>query len=264
MRIPVILAALMPVVTLAGEVHSGHASAQLLVASSTFQPAKPVQAAIRLKVDPGWHTYWTNPGEGGMKLGAEWKLPEGWSAGPLNWPVPIRFKTGELPGFGYVGEVVIPVILTPPAAAREPVSISVRLDWLTCDDKACVPGDAAPSLELKQGEPAVTADAPLIEAALARAPRVVEGLKLEVSEEGKSLFLKLICPDGLDASRLSAFPASPRVVDPGAIIGFRQSAAGWTSTVPRSEYLDGPPKTLELVLSGDGLPHPAVVIWTGK
>ena len=91
MRIPLIVATLIPMVSPAGEIHSGHASAELLVSSSTFQPAKPLQAAIRLKVDPGWHTYWINPGEGGMKLGAEWKLPEGWSAGPLNWPVPIRW-----------------------------------------------------------------------------------------------------------------------------------------------------------------------------
>lgn len=245
-------------------IHSGHASAELIVASSTYQAGKPVEAAIRITVDPGWHTYWTNPGEGGMKLGAEWVLPEAWTAGPLGWPVPIRFKTGDLPGFGYVGEVLIPVTLTPPATATKPAGISVKLDWLTCNDKACIPGDAAPACELKPGAVAATPSAPSIEKARASLPRPVEGLQLEVTEQGKSLVLTLSAPDGIDPSRAACFPETPQIVDPAAAISFAKSGGKWTATVPKSEYLEGPAKTLVLVLSGGGLPHPALVSWGNK
>jgi len=245
-------------------IRSGHASAELLADSSTFESSKPVNAAIRLSVDPGWHTYWTNPGEGGMKLGAEWVLPEGWSAGPLGWPVPIRFKTGELPGFGYVGEVIIPVTLTPPPGEAKAARIAVKLDWLTCDESACVSGDAAPGLELSPGPPAATPSAPLIQKARSQVPAPVEGLVLTVAEEGKSLVLTLTAPAGLDPASMAAFPATPQVVDPAATIQFQKSGASWTASVSRSEYLEGSPKSLELVLSGGGLPHPATVVWSKK
>jgi len=199
-----------------------------------------------------------------MKLGAEWVLPEGWSAGPLGWPVPIRFKTGDLPGFGYVGEVVIPVTLTPPASATKAATLAVKLDWLTCDDKACISGDAAPSVELKPGPVDATPSAPIIEKSQALVPRPLDGLKLEVSDQGKSLLLKLTAPAGIDPSSLSSFPATAQIVDASAAVVFAKSDGNWTALVPKSEYLEGPPKALELVLSGGGLTHPAIVSWSKK
>lgn len=245
-------------------IHSGHASAELIAQSATFEASKPVSAAIRLTVDPGWHTYWTNPGEGGMKLGAEWVLPEGWSAGPLGWPVPIRFRTGDLPGFGYVGEVIIPVTLTPPPGDAKAAKIAVKLDWLTCDDSACVSGDAAPTLELSPGAAAATPSAPVIQKAISQMPTPLEGLTLTVTEEGKSLVLNLTVPDGVDPAKVATFPATPQVIDPAATIQFEKSGAAWTTRVNRSEYLEGAPKSLELVLSGGGLSHPAMVVWSKK
>lgn len=262
---------LLPLALLAGvlplssaPIHSGHASAELIASSSTFEASKPIDAAIRLTVDPGWHTYWINPGEGGMKLGAEWVLPEGWSAGPLGWPVPIRFKTGDLPGFGYVGEVIIPVTITPPPGAAKAARIAVKLDWLTCDDSACVSGDAAPTLELSPAAPAASPTAPIIQKAKSQVPTPVEGLALTVAEEGKSLVLSLTAPDGVDPSKLATFPATPQVIDPAATIQFEKSGDSWTTRVDRSEYLEGAPKSLELVLTGGGLPHPASVAWSKK
>ncbi|OYV06043.1 MAG: hypothetical protein CFE26_08425 [Verrucomicrobiales bacterium VVV1] len=248
----------------AAPIHSGHASAELIASSSTFEASKPVNAAIRLTVDSGWHTYWTNPGEGGMKLGAEWVLPEGWSAGPLGWPVPIRFKTGDLPGFGYVGEVIIPVTLTPPPGAPKAARIAVKLDWLTCDESACIPGDAAPTLELSPGPSADTPSAPIIQKAMSQVPAPLEGLALSVAEEGKALILTLTAPAGADPATMAAFPATPQVVDPAATFKFLKSGASWTARVSRSEYLEGSPKSLELVISGGGLPHPATVVWSKK
>lgn len=82
-------------------VRSGKAEVDWLSVSATVAPGKPVQTALRLVVDPGWHTYWENPGEGGMGISVKWDLPAGWTAGALEHPVPQRFMTGELAGFGY-------------------------------------------------------------------------------------------------------------------------------------------------------------------
>lgn len=261
MKFLLTLASLVAAVSASGAVKSGHAAADLLAASTTYQPSKPVELAIRLTVDPEWHTYWVNPGEGGMKLGVEWKLPAGWTAGPVGWPVPVRFMTGELPGFGYHGELVLPVTLTPPAGASGDAKIAVKLDWLTCNNDACVPGDAEVTVDLNAGEPATAPNAALITKAKALVPENLQGLTLSVKEDGKNLSLELAAPTGVDPAGLAVFPATAKVVDPGAKIAFVKSGDKWSASVPKSEYLEGPAKALELVLTGGGLTHPATVSW---
>lgn len=261
MKFLLTLAALVAASASAAPIHSGHASAELITASANYQDGKPVEAAVRLRMDPGWHTYWTNPGEGGMELGLKWNLPEGWSAGDVGWPVPIRFKTGDLPGFGYVGELVLPVTLTPPKGSTGPANISVKLEWLTCNDEACIPGDAAPAIELKAGESSATPDAAAIAKVRAALPRPVEGLKLEVKEEGKNLLLSLTAPGNTDPAAFAVFPETPQVVDAGAVILFGKKEGGWSATVAKSEYLSEPLKEISLVLTGGQLTHPARVLW---
>jgi len=245
-------------------VHSGQASAEFITAANGYQPSKPVQAAIRLTVDPGWHTYWTNPGEGGMKLGIAWTLPAGWKAGAVGWPVPSRIKTGELSGFGYSGEILLPVTLTPPANATGEAVIGVKLNWLTCDEMACVPGEAPLVATLKSGEPAPNPNAALIEKARAAVPRPVDGLALTVKEDGKNLVLTVTAPAALDPAAFEVYPVTPQTIDNAATIKFAKSGTAWTAPVTASEYLKGAPKSLELVLTGGGLPHPALVVWPKK
>jgi len=266
MKFLLTMAALVAAASAHAAERSGRASAELLVASATFPPARPVETAIRLKADPGWHTYWTNPGEGGMATTVTWKLPAGWSAGPLGWPVPVRFMTGELPGYGYLEEVLLPVTLTPPAGAAvdQPVSIEAKVEWLTCSDDACVPGEVVLKLELKPGEASATPQMAEVVRAITALPRAIDGLALDVRDAGDRLALTLKAPAGLDLSAVAVFPVTPRVVDPEAVVRFSRQDGEWTATTPKSEYLTGTAGELELVLAGGGLPHPARVAWAAK
>jgi DsbC/DsbD-like thiol-disulfide interchange protein len=264
MKFLLTLASLVAAVSASAAVRSGHATAEWVASSSTYQSSKPLVTAIRLSVDPGWHTYWVNPGESGMKPGIKWTLPAGWTAGPVGWPVPVRFETGGLAGFGYVGEVLLPVTLTPPADASGPVTLEAKVNWLTCSDDACVPGEGALKLELKPGEPVATAFEPMLAKVAAALPKPVEGLSLEVKDDGKKLGLTLRSPAGTDPATFEVFPATKQVLDSAAPIRFAKTGETWSVSVPKSEYLEGEPESLELVLTGGGLPHPATVVWQKK
>lgn len=242
-------------------VEGGKAKVQLIAASSTYQADQPVRAAIDFHVDRGWHTYWTNPGEGGMPLSIKWTLPEGWKAGELEWPVPIRFKTGDLPGFGYEGRFLILVSLTPPANATGTVHLSAKLDWLTCNDGACVPGEAEVSLALQQGEKAPTVHSDLIENRTSDLPVPLEGAGLEVARNGANLALVLKLPEGVDEAPSEVFPATRNVVDPGAPFKFEREGDHWNASIAASEYLEGEPEALELVMRIKGLDRPGKVAW---
>lgn len=243
---------------------SGHAEAELIAGVASYQPGKPVPVGIKLKMDPGWHSYWINPGEGGMPLSAKWTLPEGWKAGELQQPVPKRFKTSGLPGFGYEGEAVYRVDLTPPAGATGEVDLKVALSWLTCSEDACVPGDVELSVKLPAGDGAASKDAAVLAEAGKKIPRPLNHGSAGVSEKDGQVVMTFTVSDGIDLEGCQAFPATPEVVDAGAPVVLKKSEEGWTASAPKNEYAEGPVKAYDLVLSGGKLPHPVIVQWRGK
>ncbi|WP_265594241.1 protein-disulfide reductase DsbD domain-containing protein [Haloferula sp. BvORR071] len=266
MKFSILMAAGLPLVSqvMAAGVKDGHGEAELLAQSATYQTGKPVTVGIRLKVEDGWHAYWTNPGEGGMAMSAKWTLPEGWKAGALQAPVPKRFMTGELPGFGYEGEAVYLVDLTPPAGAGSGASTAeckVKLSWLTCDEKACVPGDVELAVKLAPGDGAPGKDAAALTAAAKKIPQPLQGAALKVEEADKALKLTITAPAGVDLDGAQAFPATEQVVDAADPLKFARSADGWTATAKKSEYATGAPTLLDIVLAGGKLERPLVVSW---
>ena len=249
-----------------GAVRSGKAEVDWITATASYAVGKPVQTAVRLVVDAGWHTYWQNPGEGGMKISAVWEMPAGWTAGELEHPVPKRFMTGELAGFGYEGTVVFPVKFIPPAGFTGTAKLSAKISWLTCDDQSCVPGNAALALSLTAGGPTVTAEAKLIEDALLKIPRQASALKLTVAEFPKSLTLTLAreTPQPFDPAHYVFFPATPQVIDPAAKLEFTQAGDKWTAEVPKSEYATKAILELTLVLAGKSTQPPLALTWTAE
>ena len=42
-----------------------HVTVDLLSDTSAIEPGKTITVALRERIEPGWHTYWTNPGDSG-------------------------------------------------------------------------------------------------------------------------------------------------------------------------------------------------------
>lgn len=106
-------------------------------------PGETVTVAVEQKIAPGWHTYWSNPGEAGFATAVRWSLPQGWKAGPIQWPFPKREPVGPLMDYGYEGTVWLLVDLTVPktAAIGSKAEISAHVLWLACRE-VCVPEEA--------------------------------------------------------------------------------------------------------------------------
>src|SRR5690606_15090345 len=87
---------------------------------------------------------WKNPGDSGMETTVTWTLPEGFSAGELEYPTPMRLPFGgELLNFAYEGASTLLVTLTPPANLKpdSAVPITAKAAWLVCDDQQGGPED---------------------------------------------------------------------------------------------------------------------------
>jgi thiol:disulfide interchange protein/DsbC/DsbD-like thiol-disulfide interchange protein len=112
-------------------------------------PGEPFLVAVRLKMVPGWHTYWKYPGDAGIPTNIKWQLPSGWNAGEIQWPVPLKLQEpGDIQIYGYHDEVLLIQQITPAKTGGLPeVKLSAKVTWLVCE-KICIPGDATVDLTL--------------------------------------------------------------------------------------------------------------------
>jgi len=111
--------------------------AELLADVTAVQPGKDFALGVRISLDPGWHTYWANPGDSGMAPELAWTLPEGAAlAGALLYPAPTRFADGDLITFGYAHEVLLiqPIRVSEQVPAGARLTIRLQLRWLICKD----------------------------------------------------------------------------------------------------------------------------------
>jgi len=125
-------------------------------------PGTPFRVGLHIRLAPGWHTYWRNPGDAGVAPSLALTLPQGATSGPIVWPAPRRIAEGPVMTYAYTGDVLLPVSVTPPAAAG-PVAIEAHARWLVCKE-ICVPEEATFRLTLPPGTPAPSAQAPLFAA----------------------------------------------------------------------------------------------------
>jgi len=227
-----------------------------------YQPGTPVVTALRLSLKPGWHTYWINPGEAGMPLSATFDLPDGWSADPVQYPFPKRFKSGDLHDFGYAGTIWFPIVLHPPPDATGDVELTATFSWLICNDASCVPGNSVIPMKLSHGDTTKTATAPDIEKALARIPQhPPSGWRLEVKETASAYTLTITMPDGIHADDLVVFPATRESIHPAETFQWNQVGNVATANARKSPYAKSPIPLLELVVNHPHLNQPVALQW---
>jgi thiol:disulfide interchange protein/DsbC/DsbD-like thiol-disulfide interchange protein len=203
-------------------------TASLVSSVSTVEPGKPFTVALRLVHAPTWHTYWVNPGTG-LATSIKWTLPPGWKSGDIEWPVPhvIKDRDGNVTGNGYDGDLLLPVLITPPADAKggSTAVLTAAADWLMCQN-VCVPGNATVSSTLTVRAGPATPDAewgPKIAAVLAKLPRADAGWTVEASRDPKGVTVRIARGKGVAAS-----PTDPHFFSTDGLIAFDQpqTAAG--------------------------------------
>src|SRR5687768_10730995 len=76
--------------------------AELLADTTAVRAGEPFTVGVLFRLKPEWHVYWTNPGDSGAPVTVRFQLPEGFTAGPVQYPVPVRFvQPGDMVGYGY-------------------------------------------------------------------------------------------------------------------------------------------------------------------
>jgi thiol:disulfide interchange protein len=239
-------------------VRDKNVEARLVASVSAIQPGVPFTLGLQFTIDRTWHTYWANPGETGIPTSLELTLPEGFTAGPLQFPVPKKFITDygfgvREAGYGYETSVIHPMTVTPPATLTpgQKFTLSGKSAWLMCDPNTCVPGKADLSITLEvAAASAPSPEATAIASAVSRLPQPVAA-PAKVALEGTNVVLTATLPAGSipEGAKLAFHPLKNQVFDTFA--DATVTVAGETVTIsgPKHETLTAAPTEFAGVLA---------------
>ncbi len=208
---------------------------------------------VRLKFAPGWHTYWQFSGDSGAPVKVEWSLPPGFTAGPLQWPIPkTHLDDGDMITFIYEEEVLLLAQITAPAQLPPgEVSLKAEARWLVCE-LTCVPGSGKVEMKLPVGA-AQAANAELFTRWRAQLPKST-GAPFAAQWDTSKPSEVAIQIVGLAAdSKAEFFPLPPAGVKPGHTKMSAVAADGTrTFTLPLEEPTPGPWRGVVAVTRADG------------
>jgi len=138
-----------------------YVTAALIADTTAIQAGKPFKLGVELTMKSGWHTYYKESGDAGLPTKITWKLPPGFTAGPLLWEKPSKFSDSGIVTYGYKDRTLIGATITPPAAFNgDKIDFKADVKWLSCAE-ICVPGGASVALSLpvdKSGSSAAAAN----------------------------------------------------------------------------------------------------------
>lgn len=141
-----------------GPIKAPHLTLEMVSAGPSIAKGGSQTVGFVFSMESGWHVYWRNAGYAGFPPRVKWTLPNGVSAGPLQFPAPDRLPLESTVDYGYEDATAYPVTVTAAPKARADAAGNVRLNaslnWLVCKE-TCVPGKADLQLDLKL-EPAGT------------------------------------------------------------------------------------------------------------
>jgi DsbC/DsbD-like thiol-disulfide interchange protein len=214
----------------------GHSAVRLLAGSRS---GVVLLGGIAFQLEPGWKTYWRNPGDSGVPPRFDFSKSENIEAVTVLWPAPTKFDDGAGGhSMGYHNQVVLPLRIVAKSVDK-PVTLRADINYAVCE-KLCIPVQA--NAELAITSVASTEDSTLF-AALDTVPKPANigdpnPLTIrDVKRDGKSAVLvDVVSPD---AREVSLFVEGP--------------TPDWALPVPKL-LEHSPPGVKRFAFALDGLP----------
>lgn len=244
-------------------VDTGQVRAELVAhAPEGVQPGAPVWLGLKIEHAPHWHTYWRNPGDSGLPTTLSWSLPQGVTAGDIQWPTPSRLPVGPLMNFGYEGTVLLAVPLAvPPGFNASALDVRLQADWLVCKTE-CIPESGVFTLRLPAGS-STALHAGLFEAARASVPAPVSGVAATAHIDGDALRFEVAgLPPTWHGRTAEFFPETLGVIENAAPVPQSWEKGVWQARVALSAQRSESPAVMPVVLAfgpGQGVQVQAAV-----
>ncbi|RYC15408.1 hypothetical protein EUU22_10020 [Ciceribacter ferrooxidans] len=168
------------------------------------------QAVLQIEPEPGWITYWREPGDSGVPPAVTVAPSGGFTLGRIDFPVPKRIDAGDLTDIGYDHSVALPLSLSGPPTGKE-----ARLEataFIGLCKNICIPFQAVLTVDLPANEAADADEARIVADALESLPaKAAPDFAVErhaISADLKRLTLEVSLPKGAkDAQAIVTGPS---------------------------------------------------------
>lgn len=124
-------------VTAGGNPFGSRAPADVSILPGWRTPAGTHITALRIRLAPGWKTYWRAPGDAGIPPRFDWAGSRNLAGVDFHWPTPYVFENNGLRTVGYKNELILPIELTPQRAGDE-IMLHAAIELGVCQD-ICMP-----------------------------------------------------------------------------------------------------------------------------
>jgi DsbC/DsbD-like thiol-disulfide interchange protein len=232
-----------------------HGTVELVAEKSWIDPGQNFTLGLHFSLENGWHIYWVNPGDSGQPPRVAWTLPDGVTAGTLEWPAPRKLGTPSIVDYGYEGDVtlLVPMRSSANLNTKDAATVKASLRLLICKDM-CIPGKTEVSIALPvktQPAPPDQAAERVFAEARSRLPQPPPSdWKFTVSEE-KDAFI-LTAHTGQRVAQAYFFPMEESEVQNAPQQKLTAQAAGFELTLRKSDELTKPVTRLKGVLQVSG------------
>lgn len=155
-----------------------------------------IRAALQVEPEPGWITYWREPGQGGIPPQITPAPGSGVTLERAAYPAPKPISVGPIQEIGYDAPVTFPLDLRVAGKAPEKLELTAFIGL--CKD-ICIPFQAEYSLPLPINAQPTSRELALLDAAKAVLPQAPSAdfaiQSHQISADAKSLSLQLTLPE---------------------------------------------------------------------
>lgn len=236
----------------ASEVQAKHARVELLSQQTGLRVGQENLLGIHFILEQGWHIYWINPGDSGQPPVFQWQLPEGFSAGAVQWPRPEKLQSAHLADYGYKDDVMLLVPVRAPASySGGNAKLAMQAKWLICRE-VCLPDHAQLEITLPSSTSAADKNhAKLFAEAKKLVPeRWPRTWRITALSQKDDFILSL--QTGRSITRTEFFPLEANQIENAAPQTVKPTPLGASITLKKSDQLLKPVATLRGVLEVEG------------
>ncbi len=213
---------------------------------------------LQLQHQPGWHTYWRNPGDSGLATQLSWQLPAGLQAGETLWPIPRMIPVVDMVNHGFEDTVLLAVPVQISKSFKPGTTdIKLQADWLVCKQE-CIPQTGQFVLKLPAAA-SIANHGLAFEQLLDAQPSALSPATQNATFNSQGLALQISgLPPEIHGHALKAFAESPELLASG--LGMQNGGVWnngvWQLTAPLNRMRSTEPQTIGLLLVDDSVsPH---------
>ena len=192
-----------------------------------------IAGGIEILIEPGWYTYWRNPGEAGVPPVFDFSGSENVAGVEVLYPAPVRYDDGASVSLVYVDEVVFPLVIEP-VDAGEPVTLQAEVIFGVCSE-VCIPTRASAVVTLPPDAPHDALSEARLNRFTPRVPRAAEPGRFAiegVAAEDNALLIDVRMPESTYTDLFANPPDGWYIGQPsfvsraGGVSRYRLSLAG--------------------------------------